>query len=260
MAGTVCRLFSSSPHRSASRLTRLGFESFVLAPRIRDSLIIAIATHCPLLTDLFLSPSECPIEGDEELLSDASFGALAAGCPQLSSLHFDDGEILYSSSLLLESLLTHCTSLTHLHLPDIVDASLLPYTTDGMPSVDVTGVNSVLVNHPHITHLTFDAESLTRECRPYYSPTITTIIINASSLTGMLTVYKHVQQNPALTDLTVRTREAGIISCEHLARIKRKYTSITRLVWERLEYKGVWKSEAKYVSGGGDPQTFRLFF
>lgn len=92
---------------SLTRLTHLHFYSHSLLPQICDDVMLAIAEHCPLLTNLHLVRPAADINMP---LTEAGVIALASGCPHLTTYHLEDFSTTfrcYFPSSLLDTLLTH---------------------------------------------------------------------------------------------------------------------------------------------------------
>lgn len=231
---------------SLTRLTHLHFYSHALLPQICDDVMLAIAEHCPLLTNLHLVRPNADINMP---LTEAGVIAFASGCPHLTTFHLEDFSTTfrcYFPSTLLDTLLTHSSSLTHLHLPSPLIDPIFP----------VDDVNNILAKHAHVTRIT-TSSSLRRD-RVYYSPHIRCITL---SYPDIIAINTYLARNPALTEFSVHTlfKESTRLSCADFVDIKRRFPNIKRLVWQRDSLEDSAKTEARFV-GGMDPFVYRVFF
>lgn len=227
-----------------TQLTHLHFQSEVMVPRVCDEVLVEVATHCPRMTNLRLHHFLLL-----HLPADISIIALAHRCRQLSTLHIDDWLGALSGSF-LDALLTHCTSLVHLRLPQ--------------PSRSIAAVNATLAKHAHVTQIT--TTNHTAPDAVYASPHIRTLKLKTGSGVATSTLSTYLLRNPALTDVTVHTTRSlsriwtqyDNYDASEYADIKRRFPNLKRLVWKRF-----WKSaktEARYEGGPIDPRVHRVFF
>lgn len=242
---------------SLTQLTHLHFLSNSMI--VSDEVLVAIAQHCPLLTNLQVVPSAHNLD---QPLTDVGIVALASGCPHLATIHLDDR---FHSSSLLDTLLSHSSSLTHLHLPcpqSSGEAHVRINRQNNKLSrkarrylYGVDAVNAVLAKHAHVAQISTIVSPTVK--RAYCSPHIRSLWLGSADT---IAAELYLSVNPALTDVVVSSYLDAESSCEQWADIRRRFPRIKKLVWERPNVEDAARSEARYIQGNTDPLVYRVFF